>query len=339
MLDNGLPATLELNALKEIVPPPSMINRVFETFGADLTKLPVNTPRNIPWRRANVAYANNEVFVDVEDSIDLIYHTSSRALSHLLIRGVVNITSKLSGTPTVHLRLSHRAHFDDYALHHCAQVPPSIDNQSEQIDALSFIPPDGNFQLMTYTIRDTRNVTLPIHVDVRISATPANASGQTTSANVSVSLQPRFTPPPPSAPTAGGKMLKTVMTATGHKPIAAESQSVMENVSVKIPFGKHISGVSLSANYGTVQFDSTTGVVVWNVGSVMRGKTPSLLGNVSVEGGGVTAVKPDVLVNFRIPGVSVAGVGVQALELSGEGYKYYKGLKCVTKGGVYEIRA
>ena len=335
MLDNGLPATLELNALKEIVPPPSMLNRVFEQFGAETSKLPLNAPRKYPWRRDNVSYANNEIFVDVVDKIDMVYHSSSKALSHLLVRGSVSVTSKLSGTPTVHLRLTHRAAFDDYALHHCVSNSPSIPNAPSQVHALSFIPPDARFKLFTYTVRDTRGISLPVQLDLRLSP---NSSTISNSAALSLDILPRFSPPPPAAPTPSGTMLAHVMSATGQS-MQPEPQAIMGDVTVKIPLGKSVSSVSLSPNYGTAQFDLPTRLVTWNVGNVLRGKTPTLVGNVTFDKDSPPDLKPDVIVTFTIPGLSVAGVGVQSLELGGETYKYYKGLKCITKAGTYEIRS
>ncbi|PXF45188.1 AP-1 complex subunit mu [Gracilariopsis chorda] len=322
MLDNGFPATLESNMLKELISPPSMLNRVFEQLGAE-TPVPVNAPSLFTWRRGNVSYAQNEIFVDVVETIDATFEASHRRLSHLLVTGVVQINSRLSGTPDVSMTIRSQTPFDDVCFHHSVRRERYL-----QSNVLTFVPPDGVFKVMAYTIRDVRGVTLPVEVGSRFDFDPSAGSG-----SVSVSLMPRF-PIASRSSRQPSLMLAQVMSAAGGKP-TSDSDTIMADVSVKIPFGEGVTGASLSANYGTVQFDSSTGTCKWNIGSVTRGKTPSLVGNISV----ISEIRnPQVVVSFRIPGFSASGVGVDSLEIAGERYKYYKGLKCVTKSGCYEFR-
>lgn len=402
MLDNGHPLTLEPNSLKELIAAPSMLNRVLDSLGADSPKtLPssMGPPPIIPWRKPAVKYAQNEVFVDVIETIDAIFSSSKRSMSHLIVHGNVRVNSRLSGTPdvTMHMRCNNKgigggiglsensiisnhigsAMFDDVSLHHCVRS-----KKYEDSGILSFVPPDGPFKLMDFTIRDTSALSLPVDAQARVERDEHAGT-----ASVSVSLISKFTPPAPpqsrmvapatgagagirssrnsgigsigsgvgggigntttnssTAAAAGSMMLASVMNAAGAsaKGLASfyDQDAVMDEVVVRIPFGPGVSGAALSANVGTVQFDSSTGMCTWNVGVVSRGKTPSMLGNITVEKEAMARiVNPPVLLQFRIPGYSVSGITVDSLELgTSETYRYYKGLRCITRAGTYEVR-
>lgn len=369
MLDHGHPLTLEPNTLKDLIAPPTMFDRVLDSIGAESQKtstLLTSTTTShsassmgaasiVPWRRAGVKYAQNEVFVDVVETVDATFSSSRRAMSHFVVHGTVRVNCRLSGNPdiTMHLRSNHGA-LDDAALHHCVRTSRFTEN-----GILSFIPPDGPFQLMRFAIRDTRAMSLPVDAHARIEKSHSHHANSDSSGSdsvemvsVSVSLIARFAPPPPPPPRPGstGMMLTSVMNAAGAgvgnvaaKGISSlyeQQDAVMDEVVVRVPFGDAVSGAALSANVGTVHFDSTTGMCTWNIGVVSRGKTPAMLGNISVKAGALARVsQPQVLVKFRIPGHSVAGVTVDSLELgTSETYRYYKGLRCITTAGIYEVR-
>jgi AP-3 complex subunit mu len=65
MLDNGFPLATEVNVLKELIRPPSIIpNSVMNTVTGKKqvsSTLPTGQLSNIPWRRTGVKYATNEV--------------------------------------------------------------------------------------------------------------------------------------------------------------------------------------------------------------------------------------------------------------------------------------
>lgn len=336
MLDNGYPLTLEPNTLKELISPPSMLNRVLDSIGPESQKTLTSSAPLIPWRRSDVKYAQNEIFVDVIENLDATFSSSKRSMSHLVVNGVVTVNSRLSGVPDITMSMRSAAEFDDVAFHHCVRTA-----RYKESGLLSFVPPDGPFRLMTFTIRDIRSVSLPVDVQSRIERDDTNGT-----ASVSVSLIARFAPPPSPTPSsasaAGSMMLASVMNAAGAKGLTSsyEPEALMDGVTVRLPFGPGVTGASLSANFGTVQFDCTTGLCTWNIGVVAREKTPCLIGNITIAPDAPARIEtPQILVAFRIPGHSVSGVTVDSLELgSSERYKYYKGLRCITKAGIYEIR-
>lgn len=74
MLDNGYPLTTERNALKDIVIPPSLLNKILSVAGAPgLAKAssnPFNSP--IPWRKMGIKYNNNEIYFDMVEDLSAI---------------------------------------------------------------------------------------------------------------------------------------------------------------------------------------------------------------------------------------------------------------------------
>lgn len=72
----GHPLTTSPNALRDIVLPPSLLNKVLSVAGvAGLASTSANShpfASPIPWRKAGVRYNNNEIFFDVIETLDAI---------------------------------------------------------------------------------------------------------------------------------------------------------------------------------------------------------------------------------------------------------------------------
>jgi AP-3 complex subunit mu len=409
MLDEGYPMTVEQNILKALVPPPTVLGKVITTVtgdsntGATRKQFPTASPAT-PWRRNGVKHAQNEIFVDIVETVDAIYSAPAASgrrgvapavggsyaprLTHAMIRGEVQVNSRLSGMPDVSMSLRSVAPIHDTALHRCVRRQMFQDS-----GALSFIPPDGPFTLMSYIVRDRASISIPIELDSNIALSAADSSG-----TVSIYIKPRFAVPPSPYPASrifdggagsGGSVASSMGTTTGMSSLshvtntpplniggvpsstnsfssaaqsggsmmlaqvmaaggrmaggagARKSDMLMEDVEVSIPFGRAVASVSLSANVGTVEFDSSTGMTRWTVGPVARDVTPSMTGTLTLAPGvlGANAMKPSVLATFRIPGLAVSGMFVDRLDLGNSAnYKYFKGLRCMTKGERYELR-
>lgn len=78
MLDDGHPLTTERNALRDIVLPPSLLNKILSVTGvsglAKATATPFSSP--IPWRKAGLRYNNNEIYFDVVEDLRAIVNKS-----------------------------------------------------------------------------------------------------------------------------------------------------------------------------------------------------------------------------------------------------------------------
>ncbi|KAL6454031.1 APM3 AP-3 complex subunit mu [Candida maltosa Xu316] len=184
MLDDGTPHVTDFNKLRDLVSYKSFLSKILSgattaaskatgrsTSTIDLIKANDNT-MDIPWRRNNVKHTNNEMYVDIIETVNLVikpviknskngqtfdsaFYSSSRQHSvdnHLIsgyIDGEVSFLSRLTGVPSLELALNHvGSNLTLPSLHRCI----NLDTWKERRGILSFIPPDGKSTLMKYQV-------------------------------------------------------------------------------------------------------------------------------------------------------------------------------------------
>jgi len=164
MNDGGIPFNLEPNILQDMIAPPTIINQTTNmVLGPGNTikeTLPDGTLTQVPWRRANVRYATNEIYIDIIDEIDGIIE-SNGSLTTTKIAGLVSIDSQLSGVPDLLLRFQNPGILDDVCFHPCVRL-----NRWERERVVSFVPPDGKFTLMDF--RSKGNIMMPISITPQV---------------------------------------------------------------------------------------------------------------------------------------------------------------------------
>ena len=115
--------------------------------------------------------------------------------------------------------------------------------KSERI--LSFIPPDGNFRLMSYLIGSQNVVAIPIYVRHNLHF----------------------------APNGNGKLDLTV----GPKQTMGRQ---LESVKVEIPMPDAILNCTLTSSQGKYTFDPVSKMLHWEIGKIDPAKLPNLRGTV-----------------------------------------------------------
>jgi AP-3 complex subunit mu len=74
ILDDGRPLTTELNALRDIVMPPSFLKKIISISGmpglSKTSSNPFTSP--IPWRKTGVRYSANEIYFDLSEQMDAV---------------------------------------------------------------------------------------------------------------------------------------------------------------------------------------------------------------------------------------------------------------------------
>lgn len=188
MIDDGIPNTTDFNRLRDLVLLKSFLSKILSTSNelaaaatqkslASLLKVaisPVAEPETIPWRRLNVRYTNNEMFVDVVEEVSVVLRpkrgrktlltsqnfdsafyslsniTSSQRLVPVTgtINGKIDCLSHISGIPQLQILFNSASTYLDAAQFHPCIRPDSWDRSR----LLSFIPPDGQSTLMTYLV-------------------------------------------------------------------------------------------------------------------------------------------------------------------------------------------
>ncbi|KAH8556450.1 Mu homology domain-containing protein [Umbelopsis sp. PMI_123] len=300
MMDYGYPLTTEPNALKQIILPPTIMNKVMNTVVAASgvgQKLPQSTMSSIPWRKAGVKYAQNEIYFDIIEEIDATIEANGAIVS-CEAHGTVNVNCRLSGMPDLALNFINHRILDDVSFHPCVRY-----QKWESDKILSFVPPDGHFSLMSYRVNLPQQQILPLQVKPQFYNT-ANGG------KFDLSINPR---------------------STDGKPI--------EKVVVTIPMSKGTTSVNATCNVGQYMYDPVTKSIKWEIPKIqVRDRTPMLSGTYS-NGSTAHETGTTIMLQFQISMYAVSGLKVDTLRLFREGYKPYKGVRSVTKAGKFQIRA
>ena len=131
---------------------------------ASTTAQPESTVQNMPWRRTGVAYAQNEIYVDLVEEVDAIVSGDGTIITSD-INGSIQCQSKLSGIPDLTLTFRDPSVIDDCSFHPCVRY-----NRYDRSQVISFVPPDGNFELMRYRVKNLAGtVNPPIYVTPKLS--------------------------------------------------------------------------------------------------------------------------------------------------------------------------
>jgi len=337
MIDSGLPFTMELNSLESIIAPPSAIGKVVQavsgsntqvlsdvppetmgqnsTLGAITNALGAGTQTHIGsasaevwWRRQNVVYASNEIYVDIVESVDCIVSATGHIVSGG-INGDIQVNSKLSGLPEVLLTLRNPGVLQNVSFHPCVRL-----HRYERDNALSFIPPDGEFTLASYWIPDT-SLNLPFYFKVSLNYHAEHGKLQ-------ISANPKMA------------------MAMQHK------QMLIDKFCVNVRLPHSISSATLSTRNGNIRFDEETKVVVWHIGklTVLDDEyTADGTLNYATDPKDGTPQIPDeekstAQLAFVIKGWAISGIRLDACEVSGTQYNPYRASRYTTTSGKMDWR-
>ena len=180
ILDFGYPQNTETDTLKMYITTEGVKS---ERSMEDSSKITMQATGAISWRRADIKYRKNEAFVDVIEEVNLLMSASGSVL-RADVNGQIIMRAYLTGTPECKFGLNDRLLLDgdslggpigniagtkatkaaagsvtleDCQFHQCVKL-----GRFEADRIISFIPPDGEFELMRY--RATENVNLPFKV-------------------------------------------------------------------------------------------------------------------------------------------------------------------------------
>lgn len=164
LCDFGIPQCTDVRVLKELVTQPGVFNKTE-------AKSPPLAAGGISWRRPGLKYKHNEVFLDVIEQVDVELDSRAQMLS-CVIRGAIRVKSRLSGMPELRMGMNDRrmlevsrnvadvlgtnnnaspqtVEMEDFKFHPCVRLERF---QSER--CISFVPPDGDFDLLSYRINN-----------------------------------------------------------------------------------------------------------------------------------------------------------------------------------------
>ena len=152
MIDFGYPQTTESKILQEYI---TQEGHKLEVA----PRPPMAVTSQVSWRSEGIKYRKNEVFLDVIESVNLLANVHGNVLRSEIV-GCIKMRVFLSGMPELRLGLNDKVLFEstgrgksksveleDVKFHQCVRLS-RFDNDR----TISFVPPDGEFELMSYRL-------------------------------------------------------------------------------------------------------------------------------------------------------------------------------------------
>ncbi|KAK1294715.1 hypothetical protein QJS10_CPA16g01709 [Acorus calamus] len=299
MIDNGFPLTTEPNILREMISPPDIVSKMLSVVTGKSSNinntLPNATASSVPWRTTDLKRTNNEVYVDLVEEMDAIVSREG-VLVKCEIYGEIQVNSHLPGYPDLTLSFANPAILNDVRFHPCVRFRPW---ESQQV--LSFVPPDGQFKLMSYRVKKLKSI--PIYVNPQLTS-----DAGTCRVNVMVGIR-------------------------------NDPGKIIDSLTVQFHLPPCVASADLTSNHGTVNFLANK-ACSWSIGRIPKDKAPSLSGTLQLESG-VDRLRafPVFQVSFKIMGVALSGLQIDKLDYKNLPNPPYKGFRALTRSGEYEIRS
>jgi AP-3 complex subunit mu len=335
LVDYGWPLTTEPNALKAMIRPPSVMAKLQSVVfsGTNVSDaLPSGTISNMPWRAAGVSYSQNEIYMDIVEEVHAIVDAVNGHLISTDVSGSIQCQSHLSGIPDLLLTFKDPSLIDDCSFHPCVRY-----QRYERDQVVSFVPPDGNFELMKYSIdvqKVLANFSPPLECHSQWSCSLEDCTAR-------LIVQLRV------------KSLSSLI----HSQSRKDMRTVMEDVACTIPFSTQVRTASFEASVGSVAFDEAGKIAKWTLGKLADDPASMAtraqltctlkLNNTNIKpdpdqedhGNHHHSIRsPNLSLHWKIPLTSVSGLTVSGLSLAGENYRPYKGVRNITKSGLYQVR-
>ena len=275
----------------------------------------------VSWREPNIKHKKNEVFLDVVEKCNLLCSSNGTVL-HSEILGSLKMKSYLSGMPELKLglndklmmekrrrRRSHRkrtkmVEMDDIRFHECVRL-----SRFESDRTISFIPPDGEFELMSYRLDQNIRplIWVECHQDIKSHSRIEYVT----------KIKSEF-----------------------------KRRSTANNVEILIPVPLDVDSPSFKTSQGNVEYIAANNCLSWKIKQfngqkeyLMRASfgLPSITAN---EAGQVDDTKKvPIRVKFEIPYFTVSGIQVRYLKIiEKSGYQALPWVRYITQNGDYSIR-
>lgn len=310
MIDSGLPFTTDRNSLEAIIAPSTAISKVVQAVSGNssqvLSDVPPETKSQVWWRRQNVVYASNEIYIDTVESIDCIVDANGQMVSGG-INGDIHVSSKLSGMPEILLTLRNQTLLQNASFHPCVRL-----HRLERDRALSFVPPDGDFTLASYWIPDM-TLSLPFHFSTSVNFHAEHGK-------VQISASPK------------------IQVAMQNK------QMLIDKFTVNVRLPSCVSSATTSCQGGTIQFNNDTKVIAWQIGQLVRQENKAeATVTYATNPKDNTAIRPTeekctAQLAFDIKGWVISGIKLDSCIVSGVPYTPYKASRYTTTAGRMDFR-
>ena len=306
MMDFGYPQATEPKLLQEYITQESekLIDKNSAQVIPELTKTTL--------RPENLKYRKNEVFLDVIESVNILANANGTLLRSE-INGAVKMNCRLSGMPDIRLGLNDRLQFDsgrgnrgksvemeDVNFHQCVSL-----SRFEKDRTISFVPPDGEFELMNYRLNTQIKPLIWVETVVDKHARSR--------VEYMVKARSQF-----------------------------KTRSVANKVEIIIPVPPDASSPKFKTSMGTVKYRPELDAIVWSIKQFPGGKEYLMrahFGLPSIVNEEEPQKKPPIQLKFEVPYFTVSGIQVRYLKIiEKSGYQALPWVRYITQSGDYQIR-
>jgi AP-2 complex subunit mu-1 len=260
----------------------------------------------------------NEVFIDVIESVNILMSQKGTTLRND-VTGQIMMKTFLSGMPECRFGLNDKIllekesankaktkdpkmgiAIDDCTFHQCVKL-----GKFESDRTITFVPPDGEFQLMSYRVTD--NVDFPFRVKPII-----RELGRT---RIEVDLK-----------------VKSIF----------NSRLEASNVTINIPMPKNTAVARITTSSGKARYKAESGAIVWKIKRFPGGMEYGLSGEVELMASTMekTWSRPPISMDFQVTMFTASGLSVRFLKIVEKSrYQTVKWVRYVTKAGTCEFRS
>ncbi|TYI36764.1 hypothetical protein ES332_A03G164300v1 [Gossypium tomentosum] len=303
IMDFGYPQYTEAKILSEFIKT--------DAYRMEVTQRPPMAVTNaVSWRSEGINYKKNEVFLDVVESVNILVNSNGQIIRSDVVGGVEDenlFECKLGLNDRVLLEAQGRAtkgkaiDLEDIKFHQCVRLA-----RFENDRTISFIPPDGSFDLMTYRL--STQVKPLIWVEAQVE--------KHSRSRVEIMVKAR-------------SQFKERSTAT--------------NVEIMVPVPADASSPNVRTSMGSAAYAPENDALLWKIRSFPGGKEYMLRAEFTLpsitDEEATQERKAPIRVKFEIPYFTVSGIQVRYLKIiEKSGYQALPWVRYITMAGEYELR-
>ncbi|KAK9805823.1 hypothetical protein WJX73_004276 [Symbiochloris irregularis] len=297
-LDFGYPQIVDAAILKQYIFQKGFVTEATKARReAEAQNATLQVTGAVGWRKEGLRYKKNEVFLDIVEQVNMLMSNKGTVL-RCDVNGKVVMKVFLSGMPDVKLGLNEA--LEDVTFHQCVNL-----GRFNTEKVVSFVPPDGEFELMKYRCQD--GIKQPFRVLPVI-----NEMGRTR-LEVNVKVKSTF-----------------------------DAKLFALNTVVTIPMPDNTARAELQTSQGKAKYDAKKHALVWKIKRFTGAAEQILIANVELIA--TTKEKkqwsrPPISLTFQVPMFAASGLRVQYLKVwEKSSYKVDKWVRKVCKSGDYLIR-
>lgn len=333
IIDFGYPQNTDADILKMYITPDNLSSAIRSSpspnASSDSSRITMQATGALSWRRPDIRYRKNEAFVDVIEDVNLLMSATGTVL-RADVNGQIVMRAYLTGMPECKFGLNDQMVVDggtaagregplgirdgftkstraaagsvtleDCQFHQCVQL-----GKFDTDRTISFVPPDGEFELMRY--RAVENVNLPFKVH------PIVREVGTSKVEYSIAIKANY----------GNKLFAT-------------------NVIVRIPAPLNTAKITERASQGKAKYEPEHNCIVWKIAR-FTGQSEFVL-SAEAHLTSMTLQRawsrPPLSLSFSLLMFTSSGLLVRYLKVFEKGhYSSVKWVRYMTRAGSYEIR-